>query len=249
MCPTTPAVLCLVFMAKALAQSPLATTSPPTYSVEGRSNGTIGLLRERELLLARVAAIDSEIEHERNLKRRALTEAYERAMRALDDEFATKRGTGDGSAGDAAIELQQGLHVAATHGSERTTGHQDIAHQDISVTMLHVDKDAAVLIDQDGDGRISRDEVGPVVRAAHRDAALEAASPALLGCTAGILCYILLRCATKGIPISWGRMLLPHAARPELGRGGGEAAGVARQGVPAECVKRKAKAVGLATAC
>ena len=80
MCPTTPAVLCLVFMAKALAQSPLATTSPPTYSVEGRSNGTIGLLRERELLLARVAAIDSEIEHERNLKRRALTEAYERAM-------------------------------------------------------------------------------------------------------------------------------------------------------------------------
>ena len=51
------------------------------------------------------------------------------------------------------------------------------------------------------------------------------------------------------MPGTTSTKLLPHAARPELGRGGGEAAGVARQGVPAECVKRKAKAVGLATAC
>ena len=246
--PLRPCGFILAIMAKALAQSPVAASSPPPQP-GNHSNGTLALLRERELLLARLIAIDSEIDRERDLKRRTLTESYERAMRALDDEFSTTRGRMGGARDGAAADLQQGLRTAAAHGSEHGTGHQDIAHQDISVTMLHIDNDAAVLIDQDGDGKISRDEVRPVVRAVHRDAALwQAAGPALLGCSAGILFYLLIRCI-RGNPIVWGRARSPHATGHGLGRQRGEAAGVARRGVAAECAKRKGHAAALATAC
>ena len=94
------------------------------------ANQTIGLLRERELLQDRMAAIDRALASDRDQKRRDLTSQYEREMRELEkDDW----GMGAGAHASPSPELNTGAlrqQVSAALASYRQQPRgSDLPHQ------------------------------------------------------------------------------------------------------------------------
>ena len=98
------------------------------------ANRTIDLLRERELLQDRVAAIDHALAADRDQKRRDLTAQYEREMRELEEDWGAGAAPARASPSpelNGALRQQVSAALASyrqpPRGSELP--HQDVEHQ------------------------------------------------------------------------------------------------------------------------
>ena len=198
------------------------------------ANETIGLLRERELLQGRIAAIDRAIAADRDQKRRDLTAQYEREMRELEEDW------GAGAAPERASpspELNGALRqqVAAALASYRQPRgselpHQDVEHQDIDidVMMMHIDKD--------GDGVITPTEAYGLQHSGLQagtqllgSGGWKLLAPALIGCTCALACYLSLRHLLM--------LRMRSAAHREAAHG--------NRGLPSDASRKRRKNAGL----
>ena len=139
------------------------------------ANRTAELMRTRQALLQQVASIDVMLANERNARRAELTAQYERALKELDDEVPLRSSM---PAGPHDLHSQIAPHVGEIIDDIRRVPHQDVAHQDIDIDVVlnH--------IDSDGDGVVTRAEVR---------AAIGAVPVTIVGCLAGIFCYLACR--------------------------------------------------------
>ena len=152
------------------------------------------------LLLQRVSAIDSELADERDSRRAELTARYERDIQALDEEAVTL------SASTPLVHTQIAqaqLSEAVRHHSPHVHG----SHQDIDIDVVTVLNH----IDTNGDGVLTTAEVRGASVGAAIWQAMGAVPTTLLGCTAGVVCYLLCRCLSR-----WGRHR-PQEPRGRLG--------------------------------
>lgn len=179
--------------------APRKQPAPEPEPVRLTANETIGLLRERELLQGRIAAIDRAIAADRDQKRRDLTAQYEREMRELEEDW------GAGAAPERASpspELNGALRqqVAAALASYRQPRgselpHQDVEHQDIDidVMMMHIDKDGdGVITPAEAYGRQAAQGLQAGTQLSGGNA-WKLLAPALLGCACAMTCYLSMR--------------------------------------------------------
>lgn len=185
----------------AAVAAPRKEPAPEAEPARLTANQTIGLLRERELLQDRVAAIDRKLAADRDQKRRDLTAQYEREMRELEEDWGAGAAPARASPSpelNGALRQQVSAALASyrqpPRGSELP--HQDVEHQDIDidVMMMH--------IDQDGDGVITPAEAyGREAGAQGLQAgtqlvggnAWKIVAPAIIGCACAIACYLSMR--------------------------------------------------------
>ena len=148
------------------------------------ANRTAELMRTRQALLQQVASIDDMLANERNARRAELTAQYERALKELDDEVPLRSSM---PAGPHDLHSQIAPHVGEIIDDIRRVPHQDVAHQDIDIDVVlnH--------IDSDGDGVLTRAEVRAATAGAAVGAAIGAVPVTIVGCLAGILCYLACR--------------------------------------------------------
>jgi hypothetical protein len=162
-------------------------------ALQTAANRTTQLLRRRAALLAQVARIDAEIAKERDSRRAAITRKYEEELKALDEE-ESHYARAPAPAGGESLREQIAAAVVAHQTSGRSRGgasggsngmaHQDIEHQDVDIDVI------LTHIDADGDGVITKAEA----KSASTGAAVVQFGPsALVGCLAGVVCYVLCR--------------------------------------------------------
>jgi len=188
-----------------------AVTAPskepaPDAELPLTANRTIGLLRERELLQDRVAAIDRALAADRDQKRRDLTAQYEREMRELEEGDwgldAPARASPSPELNAGALRQQVSAALASyrqqPQGSELP--HQDVEHQDIDIDMMimHIDKDQdGVITPAEAYGRQQAGAQGMQGMQTHTQLvggnAWKLIGPAIIGCACAIACYLSLR--------------------------------------------------------
>ncbi|KAL3916213.1 MAG: hypothetical protein SGPRY_006920 [Prymnesium sp.] len=162
----------------------------PSSTIASASERTAQLLRERGFLLDRLRQIDKAIDEERDRKRRALTEQYERDLAMLEEEAAAM-GQLPAKPAPTLSNLREQLASAIASGP-----HQDVAHQDIDIDV------ALTHIDTNGDGIITRAEV--------KDASTGAIALrhsfgiffAIIGCAAGIEAAVALSSSVARVHLS-----------------------------------------------
>lgn len=154
---------------------PVDFMMPAAAAALPAANRTAELMRTRQALLQQVASIDVMLANERNARRAELTAQYERALKELDDEVPLRSSM---PAGPHDLHSQIAPHVGEIIDEIRRAPHQDVAHQDIDIDVVlnH--------IDSDGDGVVTRAEVR---------AAIGAVPVTIVGCLAGIFCYLACR--------------------------------------------------------
>ena len=154
---------------------PVDFMMPAAAAALPAANRTAELMRTRQALLQQVASIDDMLANERNARRAELTAQYERALKELDDEVPLRSSK---PAGPHDLHSQIAPHVGEIIDDIRRVPHQDVAHQDIDIDVVlnH--------IDSDGDGVVTRAEVR---------AAIGAVPVTIVGCLAGIFCYLACR--------------------------------------------------------
>jgi hypothetical protein len=172
----------------------LAEQQSPDAAFQTAANRTTALLRKRAALLAEVQRIDSELAKERDSRRAAITRKYEEELKALDEE-ESRYVRPPMPAGGESLRDQIAAAVVAHQTSGRNRGstgggsgmaHQDIEHQDVDIDVI------LTHIDADGDGVITKAEA----KSASTGAAVVQFGPsALVGCLAGVVCYVLCRFA------------------------------------------------------
>ena len=118
----------------AAVAAPRKEPAPEAEPARLTANQTIGLLRERELLQDRVAAIDRKLAADRDQKRRDLTAQYEREMRELEEDWGAGAAPARASPSpelNGALRQQVSAALASyrqpPRGSELP--HQDVEHQ------------------------------------------------------------------------------------------------------------------------
>ena len=154
---------------------PVDFMMPAAAAALPAANRTAELMRTRQALLQQVASIDVMLANERNARRAELTAQYERALKELDDEVPLRSSM---PAGPHDLHSQIAPHFGEIIDEIRRAPHQDVAHQDIDIDVVlnH--------IDSDGDGVVTRAEVR---------AAIGAVPVTIVGCLAGIFCYLACR--------------------------------------------------------
>ena len=126
-------------------------------------------------------------------RRAAITRKYEEELKALDEE-ESHYARAPAPAGGESLREQIAAAVVAHQTSGRSRGgasggsngmaHQDIEHQDVDIDVI------LTHIDADGDGVITKAEA----KSASTGAAVVQFGPsALVGCLAGVVCYVLCR--------------------------------------------------------
>jgi hypothetical protein len=163
---------------------PVDFMMPAAAAALPAENRTAELMRTRQALLQQVASIDVMLANERNARRAELTAQYERALKELDDEVPVRSSM---PAGPHDLHSQIAPHVGEIVDEIRRVPHQDIAHQDIDIDVVlnH--------IDSDGDGVLTRAEVRAATAGAAVGAAIGAVPVTIVGCLAGIFCYLACR--------------------------------------------------------
>ena len=174
----------------------LAERQTPDAALHTAANRTTQLLRRRAALLSEVARIDVELAKERDSRRAALTRKYEAALKALDEEesrYARPPSPADGESLRDQIAAAVGRSRGGGGGSSTGMAHQDIEHQDVDIDVI------LTHIDADGDGVITKAEA----KSASAGATVVQFGPsALVGCLAGVVCYVLCRlCFLRSAPV------------------------------------------------
>jgi len=214
--------------------APAANSTAPS-AARSTNDHTLELLRERELLLSRLAQIDENLDAERDRRRKALTERYQKDLQQIEDEAAALGALGaplpsaptGGSNQQFGAQPSRGppaLNQVVAAAVSRIP-HQDVAHQDVDIDVLMMS------IDKDGDGVLTRAEVmdsASVSNSSWRPPARASAfAPALLGCTLSVLCYLALRGAYRHLmrpagQAAAGREVATPRASADGGRNGGK---------------------------
>ena len=209
------------------AQKPKEQPPAPDAGPEAlTANQTISLLREREVLQARLSTIDRALAADRDQKRRALTEQYEREMQRLEEEDLQL-----GARASPSPDIKQQVSAALSSYHPRNgLPHQDVEHQDIDidVMMMHIDKD--------GDGVITPTEAYGLQHSGLQagtqllgSGGWKLLAPALIGCTCALACYLSLRHLLM--------LRMRSAAHREAAHG--------NRGLPSDASRKRQKNAGL----